>query len=90
MKTTTKRTIGTTMLILMFVVLYATLFVSACGVLVERGWEFWDASRALASLFVGFPSVIGYVLLASHLYFSGVEDDPCPENITDDYLEDLI
>jgi hypothetical protein len=70
MKATTKRAFGIAMITLMFVVLYATLFGSACGVLVERGWEFGDAARAMAMLFVGFPAVIGYTLLAWHLYFS--------------------
>ena len=79
MKTKVKRAIGTTMFILMFVglyvVLYVILFVSACGVLVERGWELWDAIRAMGTLLVGFPLAIGYILLALHLYLDGGDDE---------------
>ena len=75
METTTKRVIGTTMLILMSVVLYTTLFGSAWGILVERGWEFWGAFRAIVTLFVGFPLALGYILLALHLRSPDVGDD---------------
>ena len=68
MKTRTKRTFGITILILIYGGLYAAMFGSAWGILVERGWEFWGAFGVVVTLFVGLPSAVGLTLLALHLY----------------------